>query len=169
MNSDRSNNLSLKYQRFTPLGCKDIGISEKRNNQSWPLCNLFKKKHGLLLQTRQKEKIQVFPTSSKWVIPIFLQPEAKYIEFEPRLKFKTRLKYGWFNLKLYSIFQDLSRGAQLKPVLVRFKPRFKIIKFGHWSFKHNDIILSTAIGVVISKKKRSFNEGFILNVVNNCF
>ena len=26
MNSVRSNNLSLKYQRFTPSGCKDIGI-----------------------------------------------------------------------------------------------------------------------------------------------
>ena len=26
MNPDRSNNLSLKYQTFTPSGCKDIGI-----------------------------------------------------------------------------------------------------------------------------------------------
>ena len=26
MNSVRSNNLSLKYQRSTTLGCKDIGI-----------------------------------------------------------------------------------------------------------------------------------------------
>ncbi len=26
MNSDRSNNLSLKYQIFTPSGCKDIVI-----------------------------------------------------------------------------------------------------------------------------------------------
>ena len=26
-----------------------------------------------------------------------------------RLKFKTRLKYGWLHLKLYSMFQDLSR------------------------------------------------------------
>ena len=26
MNSVKLNNLSLKYQRFTPLGCKDIGI-----------------------------------------------------------------------------------------------------------------------------------------------
>ena len=25
-NYDRSNSLSLKYQRFTPSGCKDIGI-----------------------------------------------------------------------------------------------------------------------------------------------
>ena len=26
MNSIRSNNLRLKYQRFTPSGCKDIGV-----------------------------------------------------------------------------------------------------------------------------------------------
>jgi len=26
MISDRSNYLSLKYQRFTTLGCKDVGI-----------------------------------------------------------------------------------------------------------------------------------------------
>ena len=35
--------------------------------------------------------------------------EAEFKEFEPRLKFKPPLKYGWFHLKLYSIFQDLSR------------------------------------------------------------
>ena len=35
--------------------------------------------------------------------------EAEFKEFEPRLKFKPRLKYGWFYLKLYSIFQELSR------------------------------------------------------------
>ena len=28
MNPDTSNNLSLKYQRFTPSGCKDIGIKK---------------------------------------------------------------------------------------------------------------------------------------------
>ena len=28
MNSLRSNNLSLKYQRFTTSGCKDIGIKQ---------------------------------------------------------------------------------------------------------------------------------------------
>ena len=38
------------------------------------------------------------------------RPEAEFKEFEPRLKFKPRLKYGWFHLKLYSIFQDLSQG-----------------------------------------------------------
>ena len=39
---------------------------------------------------------------------LFSKPEAKFKEFEPRLKFKPRLKYGWDNLKLNAIFQDLS-------------------------------------------------------------
>jgi len=38
-------------------------------------------------------------------------PKAEFKEFEPRLKFKPRLKYGWFHLKLYSLFQDLSRSS----------------------------------------------------------
>ena len=28
MNSDRSNNVSLKYQSFTSSGCKDIGFTK---------------------------------------------------------------------------------------------------------------------------------------------
>ena len=35
--------------------------------------------------------------------------EAEFKESEPRFKFRTRLKYGWFHLNLYSMFQDLSR------------------------------------------------------------
>ena len=38
-----------------------------------------------------------------------MKPEAEFKEFEPLLKFKLRLKYGWFHLKLYLIFQDLSQ------------------------------------------------------------
>ena len=34
--------------------------------------------------------------------------KAEIEKFEPRLKFETRLKYSWFYLKLYSMFQDLS-------------------------------------------------------------
>ena len=34
---------------------------------------------------------------------------AKFKEFERRFKFKPRLKYGGFHLKLYQMFQDLSR------------------------------------------------------------
>ena len=38
-----------------------------------------------------------------------VNPEAEFKEFEPQLKFKPWLKYGWFHKKMYSIFQDLSR------------------------------------------------------------
>ena len=54
MNSIKSNNLSLKFQRVTPS-------------------------------------------------------EAEFKEFEPRLKFETQLKYGWFQIKFYLMFQDLSQ------------------------------------------------------------
>ena len=37
--------------------------------------------------------------------------EAEFKDFEQRLKFKPRLKYGWFHLKMYYIFQDLSRRS----------------------------------------------------------
>ena len=36
------------------------------------------------------------------------EPETEFKEFEPPFKFKLRLKYDWFHLKLYSIFKDLS-------------------------------------------------------------
>ena len=34
---------------------------------------------------------------------------AEFKEFERRFKFKPRIKYGWFHLKLYQMFQDLSQ------------------------------------------------------------
>jgi len=55
--------------------------------------------------------------------------EAEFNEFEPRLKFETRLKFGWFHLKLYSVFQDLSRRS-IETVFCGFKTRLKFIKFG---------------------------------------
>ena len=33
-----------------------------------------------------------------------INSEAEFKEFEPRLKFETRLKYGCLHLKLYSMF-----------------------------------------------------------------
>ena len=36
-------------------------------------------------------------------------PVAEFKEFERRFKFKSRFKYGWFHLKLYQMFQNLSR------------------------------------------------------------
>ena len=59
-----------------------------------------------------------------------LSHQAKFKEFERRLKFKQRLKYGWFHLKLYSMFQ-------LKPAFGGFKTRLKFIKFGHSPSKFN--------------------------------
>ena len=40
---------------------------------------------------------------------IFIYPEAEFKEFEPRLNIQPRFKYAWFHLKLYQMFQDLSR------------------------------------------------------------
>jgi len=38
MNSIKPNSLSFKYQRFTPLGCKDIGMRKCVKN-SFPNCD----------------------------------------------------------------------------------------------------------------------------------
>ena len=73
------------------------------------------------------ERNWVFATNSSFLIPLSVQlddinlrylkqrlfniPEAGFKEFEPRLKFMPRLKYGGFHLKLYSMFKDLSRHS----------------------------------------------------------
>ena len=43
MNSVKSNKLSLKYKRFTPSGCKDIGIIKIRvcGKNSFPFHERF--------------------------------------------------------------------------------------------------------------------------------
>ena len=41
----------------------------------------------------------------------FKCPEAEFKKFERRPRFKPQLKYGWFHLKLYLMFQDLSRRS----------------------------------------------------------
>ena len=38
------------------------------------------------------------------------EPQMEFKEFEPRFKFKPWFINGWFHLKLYQMFQDLSRG-----------------------------------------------------------
>ena len=42
---------------------------------------------------------------------------AEFKEFERRFEFKPRIKYGWFHLKLYQMFQDLNRALNLNRVL----------------------------------------------------
>jgi len=64
-----------------------------------------------------KEWNLVFATKSNCLVPISLQPEAEFKEFEPRFKFKPRLTYGWFHLKLYQMFQNLSRRLESQRLL----------------------------------------------------
>ena len=52
---------------------------------------------------RRTSRIQ-FSKRSKQTNPV-----SELKKFEPRFKFKPRFKYGWFHLKLYQMFQDLSR------------------------------------------------------------
>ena len=40
---------------------------------------------------------------------VLISPVTEFKEFERRFRFKPRFKYGWFHLKLYQMFQDLSR------------------------------------------------------------
>ena len=41
---------------------------------------------------------------------------AKFKEFERRIKFKPRLKFGWFHLKLYQMFYK-TFDSRFKPAL----------------------------------------------------
>ena len=51
-----------------------------------------------------------FEISLLWIPETSIMiPLAEFKEFERWFKFKPRFKYGWFHLKLYQMFQDLSR------------------------------------------------------------
>ena len=43
------------------------------------------------------------------LLQIITKAESK--EFEPRLKYESRINHGSFHLKLYLVFQDLSRPS----------------------------------------------------------
>ena len=63
---------------------------EHRSNFSHIIDNILKQSSTLLI-----------------FVNIFLADEFLFW----RLEFKPQLKYGWFHLKFYSIFQDLSRRS----------------------------------------------------------
>ena len=89
----RSNNLSLKYKGLHhPVAkiydLKNLSLYQRLNSF---VCLIKFSVSGMLLKVNNSE--------------------AEFKEFELRLKCKPRLKYGWFHLKLYSIFQDLSRRS----------------------------------------------------------
>ena len=58
--------------------------------------------------TRSISVLSFFPLPSFFHLRL-TQPMAEFKEFERRFKFKPRLKYGCFHLKLYQMYQDLSR------------------------------------------------------------
>ena len=45
------------------------------------------------------------------IVLLTMRSEAEFKEIELWLKFRPRLKYGWFQLYLHSIFQDLRRRS----------------------------------------------------------
>ena len=64
---------------------------------------------------KQKSKVIIELTKNYKEIELMLlkhwinKTVAEFKEFERRVKFKPRFKYGWFHLKLYQMFQDLIR------------------------------------------------------------
>ena len=60
-------------------------------------------------------KSQFLPIHTQCITELFEKafkvktPVAEFKEFKRRFKFKPVFKYGWFHLKLYQMFQDLSR------------------------------------------------------------
>jgi len=66
-----------------------------------------------------------FLINVKLILNISFRWVEQFKEFEPGLK------YGWFHLKLYYIFQDLSRRS-IETGFWGFETRLKFIKFGLW-------------------------------------
>ena len=87
----------------------------------WFQANVSKTKHMIIRNKKAQFSISSSGPSrpSYWKIASlfiprdFVTPEAEFKEFEPRHKFKPRLKHVWFYLKLYSNF------SRLKPALNR--------------------------------------------------
>ena len=109
--------------------------------------------------------IGLFKLKKYHPISVF-SPEAGFEEFEPRFKFKLRLKYGWFHLKLYSIFQVLA-GAQLKPVFGGFQTRLKFNKFG-LSFIISSVYRNHIFKLVILEFLISLYTSFLYVPGRNC-
>ncbi len=83
-----ADNPSQNILKFVPKVCTSRSSLENKNAQRLPAFNSS--------YPKQKQKI---------LSAIQNRPETEFTEFEPRLKFKPRLKYNWFHLKLYSIFK----------------------------------------------------------------
>ena len=97
-------NLNWKIQPLLILYlfevCHKI-LSTENPAFSWGLGSILL----ILLYQKYKERL-CFESWDQILISFWLRStEAEFEEFEPRLK------YGWFHLKFYLIFQDLSRRS----------------------------------------------------------
>ena len=72
----------------------------------WKLKNLPNLKLFLFYNVN---KLETQLSAWKLSFPNKSQPVAEFKEFGRWFKFKPRLKYGWFHLKLYQMFPDLSQ------------------------------------------------------------
>ena len=81
---------------FACIGSLEITLSVPLSNLMDFWCYYKTNNFNSMLKKVNKGKNQL----NKWN-----KPETEFKEFEPRLK------YGWFHLKLKSIFQDLSRRS----------------------------------------------------------
>ena len=79
--------------------------------------------------------------------------EVEFKEFEPGIKFETRLKNGWFHLKLYLMIQDLSRHSIENRFLADLRRGSNSLNSEPVSLKVNEIFK-----IVINKM---FNKYFI--------
>ena len=71
----------------------------------------FSNKLYLIYLILSKTKLKSMRKDQTWQMFKFFKictPVAVIKEFERRFKFKPQLKYGWFHLKLYQMFPDLS-------------------------------------------------------------
>ena len=96
--------------------------------------------------------------------------EAELEEFEPRLKFERRLKYGRFHLKLYTMFQDLRR-TQLK--FIKFGLRaenFRMVDIGinAWSSLLDNLKINIIVQDYLKSVWKTIKFKLILNHLSNC-
>ena len=85
---------------------------------------------------------------------------SEFKELEPRFKFKPWFKYGWFHLKLYQMFQDLSRGSNSSNSISDFKICEKSL-----SYQFKSLLIDSDLKGVFAKNER----GYRLNAIKKRF
>ena len=101
------NKQPYSFREFTLLSTgnskKELSFCYKLRFNSYNLATRFPK--PLIFQTINSGRSNSLSLKYQRCSPSL----TAFKEFERWFKFKPRLKYGWFHLKLYQMFQDLSR------------------------------------------------------------